>query len=207
MSSSSAPSSRSNAAVRSACRASPSCATTKRTVCWTRSRTSADEEPGERERRPEDQGAQHSRRQQQDEQQQERPVLLVRTPGILHPRRKQPVYDICTVERRDRNEIEDCENAVPENDRGEDLFIRAADHRSGTEPKRQRAKRGQSDVRYRARERDERDAHRRSKARLIEWNGFPVAKARENEEQRAEGVEVRHGIEAQAAEEPRRVVA
>src|SRR5688572_11430275 len=172
MSSSSAPSSRSNAAVRSACRASPSCATTKRTVCWTRSRTSADEEPGERERRPEHQGAQHSRRQQQDEQQQERPVLLVRTPGILHPRRKQPVYDIRTVERRDRNEVEDGKDAVPQDDRGEDLFIRTADDRRCTEPQRQRAQRGERDVRKRTRERDERDAHRRSKSRLIEWNGL-----------------------------------
>src|SRR5438309_6626 len=82
-SSSSAPSSRRTAAVRSACRVSPSRATTKRTVCWTRSRTSAQKEPGESQRWGEDERAQDLRSEKQDEEQEERPVLLVRAPRVL----------------------------------------------------------------------------------------------------------------------------
>src|SRR6266498_3597206 len=118
MSSSSAPSSRKTAAVRSAWRVSPSRATTKRTVCWTRSRTSADEEPGEGERRREDQRAQHSGGKQQNEEQEERTVLLIRAPGVLLPWRQETVDDVRSVKWWDRDEVEDREDAVTKHDRG-----------------------------------------------------------------------------------------
>src|SRR6185295_14238538 len=99
ISSSSAPSSRSTEAVRSACRMSPSRATTKRNVCWTRSRTSdTEEQPDDRPRRSEDERGQNARRQEKDEEQEERTVLLVGAPRVLLSRRQESVDDIRAVQ-------------------------------------------------------------------------------------------------------------
>src|SRR5712692_2895730 len=207
ISSSSAPSARSTAAVRSACRASPSRATTKRTVCWTRSRTSdAEEQPGDGHRRCEDQSGKDPGCEQEDEQQQERAVLLIGSPRVLLARRQQTVDDIRAVERRDRDKVEDREHAVELDDREKDLFVGAADQRRSAKTERDRAQRGEREVRDRPGDREQGHTERRAKTRLVEWHRFAVTETSEDQQQTAERIEVRHRVQAEATEKPRRVV-
>src|SRR6266542_5618564 len=146
-----------------------------------RSERAAQQQARERLRRTEHDRVQDPAPGEEQEEQEDRPVLLVLPERILLPRWEQPIHDVRAIERRDGDQVEDPEHAVVVDDPGQDLGVRGAEQLGGAEPQRDRADRGDGEVRRGPRRRDERDAGWAPQPRLVERDGLPVAEPGEDQ--------------------------
>src|SRR6266568_7270456 len=78
----------------------------------------------------------NARTEEEKQKKQHRTVLLERPPDVLLLRRQQSVDDVRAVERRDRDQVEDSQDAVVEDDFLEDRPVRAVEQFRATEAKR-----------------------------------------------------------------------
>src|SRR5207247_10877902 len=103
---------------------------------------------------------------------QNRAVLLEGSPAVLLLRREQSVHDVRAVERRDRDQVEDRQDAVVEDDLLKDDPICPVEQSRVPEAERNRTDEGEHEIRKGPSERDRAHSQRRTAARIVELKRY-----------------------------------